>query len=159
MKNIRSASFRFLTLSVLLGWSFSVRAAEIKAPWNQVCQVADGHELTLTMIDGNVVDGHCISISVNEIEIRNKDNRVVKVARSTLARLQMQRSKGHQLSSLGKGMRQSFQMGVALLFSPYAPAGLVVVPATVAWGAIAAPFCLLGDLANKGTGQEDIKVL
>jgi hypothetical protein len=35
---------------------------------------------------------------------------------------------------------------------------LVVIPATVAWGAMAAPFCLLGDLADSGPETQEIKV-
>jgi hypothetical protein len=54
-----------------------------------------------------------------------------------------------------EGLRQGFEW----LFSPYAPLGMVVVPGTVAWGAVAAPFCLLGDLNDKLAGRREIKVI
>jgi hypothetical protein len=36
--------------------------------------------------------------------------------------------------------------------------GLVAIPATVAWGAVAAPFCLLGDLGDNGPVTQDVKI-
>jgi hypothetical protein len=46
-----------------------------------------------------------------------------------------------------------------LLLTPAAPVAIVLVPGTFAWGALAAPFCLIGDLSNKIGGSEEIKVL
>ena len=40
-----------------------------------------------------------------------------------------------------------------------APVGVVAVPATLAWGIVAAPFCLLSDLADEANGVEEIKVI
>jgi hypothetical protein len=76
--------------------------------------------------------------------LRN-DRKVVTVAKSAIAALRVHRARGHRLSALFKGLGQGFKDGTSLLFSPAAPAGLVVLPGTVAWGAIATPFCLLGD--------------
>ena len=65
---------------------------------------------------------------------------------------------GHHLADLGNSMSKSFARGFGWLFSPAAPLGLVAIPATIAWGAVAAPFCLLGDLGDDGAITQDIKV-
>jgi hypothetical protein len=73
----------------------------------------------------------------------------------------VQRSKndGHQLSALGRNVQKGLRQGFEWLLSPYAPLGIVAVPATVAWGAVAAPFCLLGDLTHKASRTREIKVI
>jgi hypothetical protein len=64
----------------------------------------------------------------------------------------------HHLADLGDGMSKSFRRGFGWLFSPAAALGLVTIPATVAWGAVAAPFCLLGDLGDTGPVTRDVKI-
>ena len=155
MKNHLAGSLILLTA----GLSLPLHAAEpVDVPWNQLCGgKAYTHRMILTTNEGETVDGYCVSINVNEIVLRTDDNKPVKVARTALARIQMHRTKGgHELASLGKGMRTGFRQGFDLLLSPYAPAGIVVLPATVAWGAVAAPFCAIGDLRHKLAGNQDI---
>lgn len=101
--------------------------------------------------------GYCVSIDADQIAVTTKDRRVVKIARKTLSRLELRRSKGHQLSSLRSGMRKGLRTGFDSLLSPLAPYGIVAIPATLAWGAVAAPFCLLGDLKAKVTGTQELK--
>jgi hypothetical protein len=151
------ASIRFLTLSAVLAWTLPLHAAEhIEVHWSEVCKVADGHQLTIMTTNGDTVDGYCMSINVDEMAVTTKDKRVVKIARAALSRIEMQRSRnGHQLSSLGKGLGWGFDV----LLSPHAPLGLVVLPPMLAWGAVAAPFCLLGDLIHQETGTHEIKVI
>jgi hypothetical protein len=156
MKNPLAA---FLILSAT--GALSLRAeVPIDLPWNTLCGgQAFTHRLIVTTDQGETVDGYCVSINVNEIVLRTGDNKPVKIARSALTRIQMHRIKGgHELASLGKGMRTGFAEGLDLLLSPYAPAGLVMLPATVAWGAVAAPFCVLGDLRHKLVGNQDVHV-
>ena len=96
-------------------------------------------------------DADALSLTANQ--------RVVKIARSTLTRIEMyQPGNGHHLADLGNSMSRSFARGFGWLFSPAAPLGLVAIPATIAWGAVAAPFCLLGDLGDDGAITQDIKV-
>jgi hypothetical protein len=47
--------------------------------------------------------------------------------------------------------------GVNELLSPLAIGGIVMIPSTLAWGAVSLPFCLLGDLKAKIGGTKDIK--
>ena len=129
----------------------------LEVQWNKVCQVADGHELLVRTANGEMVQGICLSVNVDEMAVRTKDNNVVRVARSTMSRLDMYLSPAHQLRSLGKGMHAGLKEGFRGLLSPEAPVGIVLIPGTLAWGAISAPFCVLGDLKSKLEGTRQIK--
>jgi hypothetical protein len=161
MKHIKFTSLRFLTLSILAVSSPLLHAAEPRTVrWNDVCRVTNGRQLTITTTNGGIVDGYCISVDVDEIAVTTKDRGIVKIARTAFSRIQMShRSKGHQLSSLHKGMHEGLRQGLGWLLSPQAPLGMVAVPATLAWGAVAAPFCVLGDLKDKMTAGEEIRVI
>ena len=63
------------------------------------------------------------------------------------------------MSTLRRGMRKGLHDGFDLLLSPYAPAGAVLLPATLAWGAVVAPFCALGELKNKLETGREIRVI
>jgi hypothetical protein len=160
MKNI-TFDVRFLAVLAVMAGTLPLHAADqVEARWTEVCKVADGHPLTITTVNGDTVDGYCVAIEVDQIAVTTRDQKVVRIARAALSRIQMSRSrKSHQLSSLGHGMRVGFRQGFDWLLSPYAPLGLVVVPGTVAWGAVAAPFCLVGDLKDKVAGRQEIKVI
>jgi hypothetical protein len=160
MKNI-TFDIRFLAVFALMAWTPPLHASDqIEVKWTEVCKVVDGHSLTITTVNGDTVDGYCLSIDVDQIVVTAKDQKVVKIARAALSRIQMSRSKKtHQLSSLRHGMGVGLRQGFDWLLSPYAPLGLVVVPGTVAWGAVAAPFCLIGDLKDKVEGRQEIKVI
>jgi hypothetical protein len=163
MTHTTFGSLRFLTLSAVLVATLPLDAAdEVRVPWNQVCRAAAGNRLTVTTVDGATVEGYCMSINVDEMAISAKDQqRVVKIARTALARIEMQRSKnnGHQLRTLGGEMYRGLRTSFGWLVSPSAPLGIVGVPAIVAWGAVAAPFCLIGDLIFEGRTTQEIKVI
>ncbi len=136
-----------------------VQAAErpIEVQWNDLCRVARGNEITVRTPAGEDIRGYCVSISVDEMSVRTVKGTVVKLARSTMDRIRMRRAKSGQLKALGRSMGPMLAGGAGLTFSPAAPAGLVVVPVTLAWGAIAAPFCILGDLGSLLAGTREIK--
>jgi hypothetical protein len=155
-------NIRFFALPALLILAPRVNAAdEIRVPWTDLCKTASDHQLTIQTVGGDSVEGYCMSISVNEVAINTKNKGVVKIARTALARINMQPSKheGHQLRWLGQGMHKSLRKGFGWLFSVYAPAGIVAIPATLAWGAVSAPFCLIGDLAHAAPEPTEIKVI
>jgi hypothetical protein len=133
----------------------------VRVRWTDVCKAADGHPLVITTSAGDTVAGHCLSISVDEIALTTKDRGVVRVTRAALSRIGMQRTTndGHQLKTLRTGLHKGLSKGFEWLFSPYAPLGLVAVPATLAWGAVSAPFCLLGDVTQQIAGTQEITVI
>jgi hypothetical protein len=94
---------------------------------------------------------------LNKLTVSTTDHRVVKVARNTLSRLEIHRANGHQLRSLGDGVRGGFRWGFGSLLSPSMLVGVVAIPATLAWGAVSTSFCLLGDLKAKLEGMREIK--
>jgi hypothetical protein len=159
MKHTSFSHIRFLILSAALVWTFPLCAGEIRVRWEDVCRTSSTHQLSVTTSDGKTITGTCASTANDEIALTT-NQRVVKIARSTLSRIQMyDPGNGHHLADLGHGMSKSFKTGFGWLFSPAAPLGLVVIPATVAWGAVAAPFCLLGDIGDPGPRTQDIQVI
>jgi hypothetical protein len=158
MKQIKLKITAALTFLALTASSLPLYAGEpIATTWNQVCSVAAGRELIVTTSTGEAVEGFCVKIDVNEISVTTRDHRVVKIARNAFSRIEMHRVKGHQLRSLGEGVRGGLRWGFGTLLSPLVPVAVVAIPATLAWGAVAAPFCLLGDLKAKASGTQEIK--
>jgi hypothetical protein len=135
-----------------------LHAADIQARWENLCRVAGTRQLNVTTTDGKTESGVCTATSGDELSLK-ANQRIVRIARSTLTRIQMYTpGNGHHLADLGNGMAKSFKTGFGLLFSPAAPLGLIAIPATVAWGAVAAPFCLLGDMGSNGPTTDDVKL-
>ncbi len=150
--------FCTLTFCTLAAWAPLQAADDIHTKWNDLCHMAANRQLSVTTTDGRTVNGSCASTDADGLSL-TANQRVIKIARSTLTRIQLyQPGSGHHLADLGHGMSKSFRTGFGWLFSPAAPLGLVAIPATVAWGAVAAPFCLLGDLGDDGPVTQEIKV-
>ena len=154
---------RAFKVTALMAMGISMTRAEgsISVQWNQVCRVANNRELSITTQNGKTVQGYCTRINVDEIAVITKDQRAVNIARSALAHICVRRAgtKGHQLAALGKGMKAGLKTGLGWLLTPAAPAAIVLLPGTLAWGAAAAPFCLIGDLSNKLGGSGEINIL
>jgi hypothetical protein len=153
---------RAVTATVLMAAGLGMgRAEPVSVPWNKVCAVAGRRELSITTQGGETVQGVCLAINVDEMAVTTEDRRVVKIARSALARIRVHRrsTNGHELAALGRGMHEGLRIGFGWLFSPAAELGIAVVPGTLAWGAIALPFCIAGDLHYRISGTEEIKVL
>ena len=162
MKNIHASRNHFLALAGVVVCSLPLCAADpVEVPWNQLCKAANGNHLMITTADGATVDGLCMSITVDEVAIRTENQKVVKIARTALSKIQMHRGipQQHPLKRLGKDLRTTFREGFDMLFTPEAPAGIVLIPATAAWGVIAAPFCALGELKNKLDGPREVRVI
>jgi hypothetical protein len=124
-----------------------------------VCHYANHRPLVVSTFTGEVVEGYCVSTNVDGLSVIGEDHRVVKIARAALSRMQMRLSSRHRLQSLGSGMRSTLRQGFNWMLSPLAPVGIVLIPATVAWGAAAAPFCVIGDLGSKLVGDQEIRVI
>jgi hypothetical protein len=152
MKHILFASFTAVLLSTV-----SLRADTTPLPWNGVCQASRDHRLTITTTTGETVEGYCTAINVDEITL-TKNQQVVKIARNTISRLRMHRTKGHQLAALWTHVGHGLREGTGLLFSPYAPVGMVELPGSLAWGAAATPFCLIADVADRLSGENEIQI-
>lgn len=104
------------------------------------------------------MEGLCTWINADEIAV-TQGKSVVTVPRAMLSRIELHRSPKNHLRVLGRGMRVGLRKGSGWLFSPFAPAGLIAVPATLAWGAVSAPFCLLGDLDDKRGRRVEVRLI
>jgi hypothetical protein len=131
----------------------------LQVPWNEVCKTTVGKEMNIKTAAGGEINGYCVSVSIDEMNVRTQDGKIVKLARSALQGIRMRRTKSHQLSALRKGMHGSLHESVDLLFSPLAPLGIVAVPGTIAWGIVATPFCALSDLHDKLQGSREIRLM
>lgn len=162
MKNTHASRNLLLALTGVIVCSLPLCAADpVEVPWNQLCKTATGNQLMITTADGATVDGYCMSITVDEVAIRTETQKVVKIARTALSKIQMHRTpqQEHPLKALGQDMRRTFRDGLSVLLSPQAPGAIVLIPATAAWGVVAAPFCALGELKNKLNGPREVKVI
>jgi hypothetical protein len=128
----------------------------IDIPWNQLCRQANFHELAVTTTTGETVEGYCMMIDVNQVSV-NVNGNPVKIARASIVRLLMT-SRRHNLKSLGKGVRDGLRYGFDPLLSPSALAGAMAIPSTLVWGAVSAPFCVLGDLRAKLSHNKEIRI-
>ena len=128
----------------------------VDVSWNQVCHTAAGRPVRVQTATGDTVEGHCMSVNVDEVAIRTGDHKVVKIARAAMLRMSVP-PRNHQLRSLGRGMRGALQIGALGLFTPLAPGALLLIPGTLAWGAVAAPFCVTGDLLARTRGETEVR--
>jgi len=135
-------------------WTFGQNAVDVD--WNHVCQAAAGRPMRVQTTNGHAIEGYCMSVNVDEIAIRTADHKVVKVARGALSRMAVV-PKDHQIRALARGMRESLHVGFHALLTPNAPGALLLIPGTLAWGAVAAPFCLTGDLVARTQRETEIR--
>lgn len=156
-----SPTLRVLSLSLLSVSGLVLFAGEPpQVRWNDLCSTARGREMVITTDSQETISGYCVGISVDEVSVRRSDGRIIRVARDTLSRFQIHRRRsGSQLKELGRDMKHSLRDGAGLVFSPMAPAGLIIVPGTLAWGAIAAPFCVLGDVFFHTPQDQEYRVI
>lgn len=148
---------RSTNIALLAGFALSFSAhAEVKeTPWDQVCKVAEKHELLLTTASGTD-EGVCFSVTADEISLQT-DHGVRKIARSAVSKITLLRARRGRLRSLGNNFRSALKWGVDATFSPLAPVGIAAIPVTLGVTAFAAPFCAIGDLASLMEGSEEIR--
>jgi hypothetical protein len=135
-----------LIVFAALAGSPTLRADTLmQLPLNQVCNFANGKTVQVTTGSGETVEGTCFAVSVDEIQIQTKKG-ILTIARSQLSRVRMYDTPPHRhLVNLGKDIRSGLRGSVKMIPTEWGLVGVVGVPATLAWGAIASPFCLLGD--------------
>lgn len=131
----------------------ALHAQEVRdVPFTQVCNFANSPRfynsgtVQIKTANGETVEGVCFSVDLNEIQLNTK-NGIVKIARAQLAHVSMiEVPKGHQLRILGKHVGRGISNSAKMIPTEGGIAGVIGVPATLAYGAVAVPFCLLGDL-------------
>jgi hypothetical protein len=124
-------------------------SGKITSRWSELCTVSLGSELSLVSTSGKTVKGQCASTGESDISLNNH-GRLLKMERSDVSKIRMLRLVNHHLlPALGNQVGELLFGGLLTLASPYAPLGLVIVPAALVYGAAAAPVCAAHDLAQK----------
>jgi hypothetical protein len=130
--------------------------------WSALCAVAQRHELSVVTSSGKTVKGVCDSTGVTEMTLSHS-GKLVKIDRSEVSRIRMLLPDKHRLlPALGDQVGWMLGAGVLILASPAAPFGIVLIPASLTYGAVAAPVCAIHDLARKVFEKKqgvEIKVL
>ena len=114
--------------------------------WPNLCTNTAKELLTVTTDDGDTIQGYCVFVQHDELAVRTLDGKMVRIARSKLKNVISVAVQENRLKALGVNMKHGLREGVKMTFSPLAPIGLATIPGTLAWGAVAAPFCIAGDL-------------
>jgi hypothetical protein len=127
----------------------------IDVQWEQICYKAINHEIVITTTSGEDVEGYCISVDPSRVSV-NVKGKAIQVARASVARLFLYPPR-HQVRALGHGVLQGLRFGFGALLTPMGPSAAVAIPATLAWGAVSLPFCLLGDLRAKVEGGREVR--
>jgi hypothetical protein len=169
MKLFNPRLFRFLQRCLLFSGAAILTAvssqaqnpaptAETPVEWRNLCASTAKELMVVTTESGDTIQGYCVSVQHDELTVRTTDGKIVKIARGTLSKVLARTVPENRLQALGRDMRHGLHEGVKMTFSPLAPVGLVTIPGTLAWGAVAAPFCILGDLFGEQSSQRVLAV-
>jgi hypothetical protein len=138
---------KLLMIFAALASSAALRAQDsVQLPLPRVCDYARSRSIQVTMPNGETVEGVCFSTTVDELQVQTKSG-IVKVARAQLSRVTIADIQAHhQVRHLFKHVGQGVANSAKLIPTEAGLVGLIGVPTTLAWGAVAVPFCLFGDL-------------
>jgi hypothetical protein len=161
MKNFIFTTTGLFAIFATTAWCLPAQAVPaIDVQWKDVCVVARDQPLTITTSNGSSIEGRCISVTVTEISVDTGNHHIVKLARGTFSKVFVRPGNGrHELKSLGKNLHSALAGEVDLLLSQYGIFAAVAIPPTLAWGAIAAPFCAAGDIKHHFERAQEIRVL
>jgi hypothetical protein len=159
MQIIRKTSTVLSNALCLMAFSLPLFAAKpIETRWEDVCLVAGRNELRFTIREGSNIDGRCVRVMSSEIVVDTGNHHEVKLERGAFSRIQM-RPRGHKLKSLLRDVNGALKSEFRAMLSEAGPFALAGVPATLAWGAAATPFCALGDLKELIEGTQEIRIM
>jgi hypothetical protein len=133
--------------AVLVCAAQAYAAPAIEAPWTSLCLVSNGKRLLVTKTDGTTLDGYCASTTNDELALTRNAGEV-RVARAAISRLRMVRPRKRRLWEFWKDQGPLIGGSFEILGSEAWAWGLMAVPATIGWGAIATPYYMAVDLLD-----------
>lgn len=143
---------------------FAVAALTLQAApseqirWKDLGARLQGKLVTITTKDGKSLHGRFFTVRPEGIYISDPNQE--KISRDAVVSLHWEAPFKSQTQKLGNMLSRAYRHSGKLLGTPMGPFGLVELPAITAWGAAAAPFCLLGDLfAGHAPTSGDISIL
>jgi hypothetical protein len=129
---------------------FAVAALTLEAApseqlhWKDLAARLQGKLVMIATKNGKSLHGRFFTVRPEGIYIG--DGNQEKLSRDAVVSLHWEAPFKSQTQKLGNMLARAYRHSGKLLGTPMGPFGLVELPAITAWGAAAAPFCLLGDL-------------
>jgi hypothetical protein len=152
-----------LMIFAALAGSAALRAQDsVELPLEGVCQYANGstspRTIQIKTSSGQTVEGVCFTTTVDEIQVKTPQG-IVNIARAQLSRVTLVDIQAHhQLRHLFKHVGKGLDQSAKLIPTEAGLGGLIGIPAILAYGAVATPFCLLGDIIGY-TKTTEVKIL
>jgi hypothetical protein len=126
--------------------------------WKDLTNYLRGKVVTITTKDGRSLKGKDFAVRPDSILIT--DGAPVSVPRQAVLSLHWESIHEAETHKLGRMLSHGYRHSFGLLGTPAGPFALVELPAITAWGAAAAPFCILGDLLSEHPQSSgDISIL
>lgn len=147
---------RIAMLAIAVGFTLQAAPSE-QLLWSQLATRLQGKQVTVKTKDGKSVSGRFFTVGRDGIYFGGTQN---KIPRDGVQSLHWEAPDAHQTEKLGNMLGHAYRHSGSLLGTPMAPFGVIEIPVITAWGAAAAPFCLLADLfSDHPTTSGDISIL
>jgi len=126
--------------------------------WKDLAAKLQGKQVTVKMKDGKSISGRFFTVGRDGIFFSG--GAPDKIPRDAVQSLHWETPDAHQTEKLANMLGHAYRHSGSLLGTPMAPFGVIEIPVITAWGAAAAPFCLLADLfSDHPTTSGDISIL
>ena len=127
----------------------------IKTRWEQLCTAVGGRRLSISTVQGETVQGKCMSTDATTVRLNQGAGQVVSVERTGIKQITA-KDPHHALSLIWE-----YCLG-AITVLEYTPIGpplaFILAPVVATGGVIASPIALLLDLFEV-SGRERVEVL
>jgi hypothetical protein len=137
--------YRAAIIAVVVSFTLQAAPAE-QIRWKDLAARLQGKLVTITTKDGRSLHGQFLTVRPEGIYMGGVPQE--KISREAVVSLHWEAPFKSQTQKLGNMLAHAYRHSGKLLGTPMGPFGLVELPVITAWGAAAAPFCLLGDLLS-----------
>jgi len=150
---------RFCRVAMFAAAAIALQAAPSEQiRWKELAARLQGKLVTITTKDGKSLSGKLFSVRPEGIYFT--DGTSPKASRESVVSVHWEAPQVSETRKLGHMLARAYRHSGRLLGTPMGPFGVVELPAITAWGAAAAPFCILGDLfSDQSRTSGDFSIL
>jgi hypothetical protein len=141
---------RAFTATVLIAPGMGSAGAKdpMTAPWDGLCGAIGWHDVSITTRSGKTLKGACFSTNARQLTL-GRGQKVVKIDRTEILRIRLRPYNRHRLlPKLGDQVADMFVLGSFSLATPAAPMGILLIPVSLAYGAVGTPICAVHDFLH-----------